>query len=250
MRRPVFFAVFVFLLTSLTVVRPAGAFTEAGEAYIYPTFSELTQTTLMLGGMDMTKPEILDEYIRMMYCDLYRENFTHDFAWHEIEKQILARVNSKTEYYRSLYQLGGVIELGQYDFQNRHFPLISNTAFQNVGYMELFSEGDFKPYCEVQNPVTGAITMGGRVFPIDINIVLSEPLSLTAIKASKEQAQNLLDMFAKMRSQKRILYIRFRFRVQSVQSKRAKTDLNGEIVSIDIFYDKEMTKWLMSVPLR
>jgi hypothetical protein len=256
MKNRLLLAALAFMITIALASKPAGAFTEAGEAYVNPTFAELTQTTILLGGMDVNSPGVLDEYIKLMYCQLYKDNYSNDFAWHEIQKQILSRINSKKEYYRSLFQLGGVIILGQYDFKNKQFPLEKYTAFQNVGYMGLFSVSDFKPYCQMFDDTKNVIPTGESVFSKQINIVLSEPFNMTGLKVTPEQAQKILDMFTKLRTTDRKLYIRFRFRVQSVAnaSKQGnfyvKTDLSGEIVSIDLFYDKEMTKWYMNLPLR
>lgn len=251
---------FVFGLSLLSASRPAGAFTEAGEAYVYPTFPELTQTTILLGGMDITDTRVLDEYIKLMYCDLYRENYKNDFAWHTIERQISSRVSTKKEYFRSLFQVGGVVEFGQYDFSLQQFPLKDKTSFKNVGYMSLFGDQDFTPFCIITNPVTGQQTASGdgAVFSKDINIVLSEPFTFTGLKATPVEAQKILDLMEKMGNKDRKMYIRFRFRVQSVAKMKkdekrgnySQTDLSGEIISIDLFYDKEMTKWLTSVPLR
>lgn len=255
MRTWIFSALAAFALT-LLLLRPAAAFTEAGEAYIYPTFTELTQTTLLLGGMDVNEPGVLEQYIHLMYCDLYKQNRNDDFAWHGIQKQILARINAKKEYSRTLYQLGGAVILGPYDFERQMFPLVDGTAFQNVGYMSLFSKEEFKPYCLFLNRSPATANLGKDIFARNINIVLSEPFNLTSFRATPQEAQKLLNMMQKQRVQGRKLYIRFRFRVQSVlnvEKERGaynKVDLSGEIVSIDLFYDKEMTKWLASLPVR
>ena len=247
-----------FVLAGLFMVaQPAAAYTEAGEAYVYPTFAELTQTTVMLGGVDLRDNVFLDEYIKLMYCELYRENHLNDFAWHGIEKQILARVQSKKEYFRSLFQVGGVIMIGQYDFQNQQFPLTRDTAFQNVGYMSLFSPQDYKPYCVDPGMENSGATLIMGPFAPTVNILLNEPFNFTALKMKQKEAERLLTMMTRAGTeQERKLYIRFRFRVQSVAETKkrsadqySQTDLGGEIVGIDLFYDKEMTKWMMKVPM-
>jgi hypothetical protein len=229
----------------LLMMRPAGAVTEAGEAYINPTFSELTQTTLLLGGMDVASPGVLDDYIQMMYCQVYKDNHLNDFAWHEIEKQILSRINNKKEYYRSLFQLSGFIRLGQYDFSTRQFPLVQEENLKNIGYMPLLMSSDPKQFC--------GKTVEASVFAREVSLVLSEPFNMTGLKVTPEEAQKLVSRF---KNGERKLYIRFRFRVQAISNVAKvgthyfKTDLNGEMLSVDLFYDKDLTKWYMSLPLR
>ena len=53
-----FLAVLAFLLTLAFNAGTAQAMTDTGEAYVEPTFEELTQTSLVLGGIDINKPEV------------------------------------------------------------------------------------------------------------------------------------------------------------------------------------------------
>jgi hypothetical protein len=248
-----FFAAF---LMAACIAGPARAGTETGEAYIYPTFSELTQAAVMLGAFDLSDSNVLREYVRLMYCNIYEKNYRDDFAWNKLEKQIRARIDAKKEYYRTLYQVASDITLGPYDFKEQRFPLVEHSDFRNVGYMALFSSRDFKPYCEIDDTEMHQRIDHAFRFPTDINIALSEPFTLTAIKASQAEAQKMLALMAKAGgASARKLYVRFRFRVQSAvpadmrQGFSSKTDFNGEIVSIDLFYDKEMTKWAMNLPV-
>jgi hypothetical protein len=195
-----------------------------------------------------------------MYCDLYKDNYKNDFSWYEIKKQILSRITTRKEYYRSLFQIGGVVQLGQYDFETSQFPLKEDTAFQNVGYMSLFSPDDMKPYCEFTDASTGEnFYATGGLFSKSINIALSDPFTFSSLKVSQKEAEKIFNTMQRLGSDKdRKLYIRFRFRVQAIaDTKREKrsgqyyqTVMSGEIISIDLFYDKEMTKWLMRLPLR
>jgi hypothetical protein len=250
------FAALAFVLATLAVMRPAAAIVEAGEAYVYPTFQELTQTTLLLGGLSTDKdPQIVDEYIRLMYCDLYRENYKDDFAWHQLREQFTTKINSKKEYYRSLYQIVGRVEMNKYDFANQRFPLVKKSAFVNVGTMVLFTEADFKPYCDIytRDNMRGAYD---HLFPRYATINLSHPFTFTSFKVPMDEAEKILARMQKLHTDGRKLYIRFRFRVQAVKSVTGrnknyyKTELTGELASVDLFYDKELTQWLARLPLK
>ena len=51
-----FFAVFGFLCLALAASGAQAAVTTTGEAYAMPTYEELSQTELMLGGIDINDP--------------------------------------------------------------------------------------------------------------------------------------------------------------------------------------------------
>jgi Domain of unknown function (DUF4852) len=248
-------ALLLFLLLFSTSAARAGS---AGEAFVYPTYIELTQAVVMMaGGVDLARDDLVDDYIKLMYCDIYRENYRDDFAWHTVRNKLAEKIRSRRERFRALYQIGGVIELGRYDFAQQQFPLIKNTAFQNVGKMVLFSSYNFQKYCPIVDPDSQIEYKQDGLFPKDVNIILNEPINFTALRATPQEAEKLMAEIARDSvGSERKAYIRFRFRLQGIQrvqtSKSAllRTDFSGEIVSIDLFYDKEMTKFLARVPMR
>ena len=246
-RRLILLAAFLAVFTA----RPAHAIVEAGEAYVYPSFYELIQTAVLLGGVDIQQPVILDEYIRLMYCDLYKENSRDDFVWVPIRKQIAARITSKVEYSRALYQLVGSVKLGEYDFENQRFPLVDRTGFQNVGRMVLFTPYDVKPYCT--DPAAQNKLGKNFNFPQDIDLILSQPFTMMYFKMPPDEASKMLDRLRRMKIENRKLYIRFRFRIQSVitgdPSMGIGLHFGGSTVGVDLYYDRDLTMWVGSVPL-
>lgn len=244
-----FFSVMVFFLVHSKPVLAA----EAAEAFVYPTFAELTQTALMLGAFETGNSGVIKEYARLIYCDLFKKNIADDFAWNKLERQIAGRVTTKREYFRRLYQLVGDLTLDPYDFKTESFPLANGTEYKNVGYMSLFSMNDFRPYCQLTDTKTGGAMNSFFWFPPEINVSLAQPFNLDRIKIPASEAKRLLQNLSKG-SGNRNLYIRFRFRLDTVKpiaikdKTSPKVDFQGELVGVDLFYDRELTKWMMSLP--
>ena len=253
--------VFAACLCVLSATMPATAqMDEAGEAYVFPSFAELTQTMVLLGGMDVNDKHVVDEYIRLMYCDLYKKNYQDDFAWHTLKRQITSQILSKKEYYRTLYQVGIVLNFKKYDFGMQAFPLTEESVFDNVGAMNLFSNTDFKSYCDVGRHANNMRPEFDRFFPRDVSLTLSYPLTLKGLKVSSEEAAKILERMEKLKINNRQLYARIRMRVHAVDSVEkapgglrgqighSKAYLSGEITSVDLFYDEDMTMWVARVP--
>ncbi len=244
-----FLAVLAFLLTLAFNAGTAQAMTDTGEAYVEPTFEELTQTSLVLGGIDINKPEVAEEYLKMMYCNTYRQIYKDDFMVHKITQQIALKFNTKKEYPRTLFQVVGKLTLGKYDFTNMEFPFLNKDDYTNVGSVSLLVWTDVKPYCISKTGEWGR----KNVFPTSINVVLSQPLNIVSLKASEGEARKILDMMERMGNSKRDVYVRFRVRVQALytgpRSSADRVDFGGNMVSVDLFYDKELTMWLTSLPL-
>lgn len=230
-----------------------------GESFAKPTFQELTHTMMMLGGMDVSEPRITEEYAKLMFCDLWRQNHNNDFNWQKIRDLVISRAQSKKDYYRIQYQMEGPVQLGKYDFNTQDFPLTADTALNRVGSIVLLEydihaqraamEKGVHPLCDD--------TAVSSVFPTKYVFFMNQPFTFDRLKMDKDDAKQLLDKMDAAKNVGRQLYVRFRFRVQSVErldsakiDPQARVSMHGELASADVFLDYAMTKYLTSVPIK
>jgi len=220
---------------------------DMGEAYALPTWKELSQTAVLLGGLDVTEPKVADEYSKLIYCQLYQENSRNDFEWNKIRREIITRVLEKREMYRVQYQFVGVVKLERYNFERQLFPLTKDTMMVNIGSMELVNPREVLPFCGQQL---------SRIFPPNIYLTLNQKMSITSFKMPMDEAEKMLDKMAESKTSERVLFIRFRFKtagipktVKGPQDSVAKIFLPGHIKAIDLYMDKALTKWVGSIPV-
>ena len=221
----------------------AAADNDIGEGYASPTFKELSQTVVLLGGVDINKTKVADEYGRLVYCGEYQENFKNDFEWSKIRNQIVSRVLEKKEYFRVLYEITAIFKLGRYDSRSKSFPLSPDTAMVNVGSMLIFSGKDYKLYC--------GIGYGSPAFPSNITMVLDPPLTLKGFKFPEDGAEKLIARMLEKENSGRQIYGRIRLRITDVLKPVTieSAKLRGAITAIDLFLDEDMTQLVSSVPL-
>src|SRR5689334_6736744 len=94
-----FLAALVFSVLSA----PAYAsYSNAGDAYATPTFMELSRTLLMMGGLDVSDPSVVDDYAAMVACGQYHDKYKNDFGWNNIRRTLVTRITNKEDYYRVL----------------------------------------------------------------------------------------------------------------------------------------------------
>ncbi len=223
-----------------------------GEAFASPTFRELAITSLMLGAYDTNSNEVIDEYAKLMYCSLYQEKFKSDFEWNNIRRELGNKVRARREYFRTHYEVTGVVYLGRYSFETQDFPFIKDTALVNVGSLSLLASGrnsNNNPYalrlCGSETP--------SAIFPPYYIFLLPQPLTLDRIKMPMDEAEKLLQRMDVMENKERALFVRFRLRLQAaggLDQRGIRLMMRGEMVSIDIFYDQEMTKHFATVALK
>lgn len=233
--------------------------TNMGESFARPTYQELTHAMIMLGGMDISEPKVTEEYAKLMYCDLWRQSHNNDFEWQRIRDLVVSRAQAKKDYFRIQYQMEGPIYLGKYDFNTQDFPLTPETALNRVGSMVLMEydahslrqaqEKGLKPLCDDSGL--------SSIFPRSYVLMMNQPFTFDRLKISKDDAKQLLDKMDAAKNTQRQLFVRFRFRIQSVERLDAVKDLqatrvmmHGELASVDVFLDYALTKYLTSIPLK
>jgi hypothetical protein len=221
---------------------------EMGEAYAATNFKELVQAMILMGGLDINDPKMADEYAKLVYCNLYKENFSDDFEWNNIRRQIVSRVLEKKEPYRVNFEIFSVIKLERYDFENQIFPLTADTKLVKVGTMIVYDrKSDYVPYCDqdLQSPL----------MPLFIQLGLSQPLTFDKLKIPMDEAEELIDAFERLKVMDRQLYARFRTRLSFVgeleesQGGLRRATIRAELKSIDLFLDKEMTMFVKNIQL-
>lgn len=223
-----------------------------GESFAAPNFRELALTSLMLEAFDSTKNETIDEYAKLMYCPLYRENFKSDFAWNNVRQELGRKLQGKREYFRTHYEIAGVVYLGRYSFETQDFPFVKDTALVNVGSLTLLNtmqrgDRDVALLCDD--------TEGSKFFPTVYLFGLQQPLTLDRLKMPLADAEKLLARMDGMNNKERALYIRFRVRLLGagvLVERRARKNLllRGELAAVDLFYDREMSKHFASISLK
>lgn len=227
-----------------------------GESYAEANFRDLSQTLVLMDGISIETPNVLEEYAKMNYCAVYKEKFHDDFEWSQFRKLIIQKVQSKKEYYRNLYQISGVIFLGRYNFDTQDFPFINDSALVNVGSLQLYSLGRLSATAVSARSMCGGEERS-ELFPDRYIFDLNQPLTFDRLKLPMEEAKSLLERMERMENKDRRLYVRFRMRVISVLPIPPETfnpgsivRLRGELTAIDIFLDRDLTQPFATVEVK
>jgi hypothetical protein len=222
-----------------------------GESFAAPTFREMALTSLMLEAYDSSSNQTIDEYAKLMYCPLYQEKFKSDFEWNKVRQELGRKLQSKREYFRTHYEISGTIYLGRYSFETQDFPFVNKTALVNVGSLTLMN---MMPTDVIKHRICGD-TAPPALFPTSYIFMLNQPLTLDRLKMPMDEAEALLKRFEVMNNKERAIYIRFRVRLLGAgpmysHGARPSMMMRGDLVSVDLFYDREMTKHFAVVSLK
>lgn len=221
---------------------------DIGEGYAHPSLVELVKTMVMMNGYDTEDSSWIDEYGRVVYCNLYYENYKNDVVWNRIRDQILSRVRKKREYYRVNYEVVSPFVLGRYDFKTQFFPIVSqSTLLKNVGYINLRAASDTEEECRGRFINTS--------FPTSIDLQLPKPLTVEGIYMPVNKVEKMMVRMEESGNSQRTIYGRIRVHVNEVpplpsfKSREWQVVLKGEVRSVDFFLDNELTKPIGSANL-
>ncbi|MDE2337229.1 MAG: DUF4852 domain-containing protein [Alphaproteobacteria bacterium] len=226
---------------------PAAAAGLPGEGYAWPTFREIVQTFVLMKGLDITKPKVADEYGRITYCELYRRNYSNDFLWKKIRDEIVSRALKKKEYFRVRYQAVATFKLGRYDFKTHYFPFSHLQAFENVGYINLYTPSGGTSFCDSgPDPIFSAYGM----------MKLDTPLTIEGFSISEKKVQKLMVRMQEAGNKDRKIYARIRVVVTGAEKgigmsagNSVQFVLDGYVTSVDFFLDPKLTEPIGHMPL-
>lgn len=249
-----FFAA-VLLMAAFSIARAGVIGGDTGESYADPVYKELTQTLIMMDGLDVSNPIVANDYAKLFYCDLYKQNSRNDFDWQKIRHQIISRVLQKKEYYRIQYQMPATVKLNVYNFETQDFPFTPLTSLVRVGSIEMIGVS------HMNDPTKGAFRPCGAPdfsvsFPAIHVLLMHQPLTFDRLKIPMDEAKLLLEKMTAMRNTERLLYVRMRFRLQALNRKlppppmnlrRNRAEYMSEVTQIDVFLDQEMTKFVTTI---
>jgi hypothetical protein len=241
-----YIAVLLILAGLSLSVGTALAGQEAGEGYARPTYPELIQTLVLMGGSDINSPKVADEYGRLVYCNLYKKNYTNDVLWEKLRTEMVARALKKKEYFRVKYEVVGIFYLGRYDFKREYFPISDKTPIINVGTISLLSVEDTSLDCSGQD-------IYSSVFPMTVVAQLNEPLTIRGFKVSLDRVEKLMVRLEEAGDADHRVYGRIRVAISDAKgvdyssNNTSRIVLNGKVISVDFFIDKDLTKPIASI---
>lgn len=236
--------IIVLALAWSLIVTPSIADINVGEGYSKTSFKELYQTMTVMGGIDIDNPKMLKEYIKLNYCDLYKEHYLNDIKWHEISSKVYSDIIDRRENYRIMYEFTELIKLDRYNFDKEYFDINKKSKMKNVGTVLLLNYREFQPYCFTEDEK--------YLFPKTVVLLLTTPLNMTKLEVPQDRIKELLSTIEHTNEQGlKAVYARIRFRVldtpgliyeEGNKKQASKAAIRGNIEAIDFFYDRELTK--------
>jgi hypothetical protein len=240
--------IFAFMFAMIFFTAPVKAQEMIGRGYSVVDYRSLIKTYFGLYNGGNPTSGMINDYAKLVYCDLYRKHFKDDFKWASIQADIKEEFHSQYNNMNYNYEIVGDIPIERYNFERKSFPIRKGYQLQNIGKLDVFSSGGGFSYCDE----SGAPEHLPALFTLSV----PNPINIMEVPVSEERAKQVIKYNYMDEETGRIVFIRFRVEFlgyktekASSQNRMTRTEFQGNITAIDFFLDPELTQKLYSVAL-
>lgn len=210
----------VLSLTMLALALMHSVAAQAADEYLKPTPVALIQTLLRFGALDINNDVIIDDYGKVVECDLFGVFREDDFKWNKIREGLRSKIRNEAVTYPSTYTIRGYVKLDRYDFDTRMFKLNADSPILGVNAFRLM---DIPQKSCNENL---------KVVPMQYVAVIENRVNIPGFIMSESDAEALLGRLFKENNHTRQIIAKFNLRVVDVP--KVKIDFS----QISAWYDK------------
>lgn len=219
-----YFSAILLIFVMVSFASPSNAeppleFDLADTTYREVNLQDLFDLTVLTGARDLEEPEIMAEYARLHYCDLFSDHYENEYQWLQVTKGILSDFKEKAGQVPRHYFFRADINLRRYNQESQAFPFTAGSQIDSVGRIEFFTQ-------EMDN-ICGY--MGFRHMPSIFFLQPEQAITLNSIKVANEAELKAFSNIEKSRFGERTVTALFFFTIQGYDN-RARQDYRGSTV--------------------
>lgn len=216
--------------------------TEILQPYVPPTYDSLARAFWSLNVYSTDEEPMIDNFLMITECDLYRKFYTNEFEWKKIREATRIYLDKYKSSFTRRFEYTQPIFLDRYDFKLKGFSLMEKNVFQTSTKIEVASNLATTVKCSDidYNNVPG--------YPSAMMLSVRTPFKLSFIRVNEDLAQEFLKIGDEKNldlSGGRPAYIRFRIRADryyglTYVSQRPYANFGGVIETIEVFGDPDL----------
>jgi len=148
------------------------------------TVSNFSKLFWKLGVFDKNNKVAIDNFMLINECPIYSAFYHDDFQWADIQTSASKMIEREKENFPHKFNFIVPIDLGRYDKRMGGFPLISNTAFNNLRRVQIGGNSNSMKICDKQGEIEG--------YPKNLIMVTAKPVTMNFIRVDEHVAQGFL----------------------------------------------------------
>lgn len=252
--------IFAAIMMAVTPARDAKAqaFAEIGTGYIVANYNALVTTYLLSKPPDNRPNKNIDGYARLFACPLVTEYYSNEFEWRKVRDNLNMAINRLDREYFSYYEFAGAVELDPYDFEKEIFPLSKSTTLAGIRLLNMFrySTQSQRGERNCAHAFSKSEQFIAVHLPTSFSVRLPTAISFKEIAMTPAQAEQFVGIVQiNEKTNTRKVHVRFRVRVDAIADTRTMGTIqeevifNGQLLEMDVFADKDLTKHMVKIEL-
>lgn len=156
----------------------------AGANYATPNMQNLSKLYWRLGVFNPDDKKIIDNYLIINECDVYRNFYRDDFEWANVRDATRDMLMEKSAGFTNQFKILVPIDLGRYDMERGGFDVVNNTAFINSRRIQVTGTATTYGGCDQKGDLAG--------YPSNVVMILNKPFTFDFVKVDEHVAQAFL----------------------------------------------------------
>jgi hypothetical protein len=214
----------------------------------YPaTLVNLVNAAIKLHAIDIGSDDVIDDYARIAYCDVYQRYHLDEFTWRRVRVALRTKIQQDEADFPTTMFLERTEHFGKYDFASGTLLMLPDSIMHNVTELLLLRIGNG----QVCKSTLTAITE-------DFVSLLDKPVWIDGIKMSDQEAQAVISGLTSTVDEENVIRTGYgRYIIGLDSSGRAPVGMKNSIVFVshllrvtfyeDAAYQKPFWRGLSSV---
>jgi len=252
------FFILLFVISFTGAVNPSFAqksFDEVSKEK-YPdtlTYVDVENMAWLMGARSLNNGEDINNYLMINECEMYREFRANEFEWKEIQDIAANSISLRMGRLEKSLTFVQPLEVYQYDFNRKGFPISENYVMQGHNEFHLMPEVSGKSECTRE--------ISSWSYPSSVLFISKRPIFLSFIPVDfdlgREFSENVKPEFDRANDYVRTMYIKFTISFKAYNKLKIKPSLGGRVLEYlgtieeyEVFLDRYLSRSVLRKDLR
>lgn len=234
------------------------------DEYIPITLESLSKLYWVIGKLDLTDDEAIDNYMIINECELYTQFYHDDIEWKKLHDATREYISQNMSTFHTRFELLVPIALDRYNVEEKKFFLMPDSQIINTRRLDIRAEGLFgsdltRSLCLKKNATVDK-------YSDSIILVLNQPFTFTEFEVDPE----LADLYLKearsyyenlpprlqIARYERIAYLRVKYRITTYKTEARDTSgglrplVLGQVEGYEVYADSKKYKLLFKKEIK
>lgn len=171
------------------------------QKYVYetPTVQKFSRLYWALNMMDIKNDKLVDNFLMINECDIYKDYFFNEFEWKTIRQSGRQFLEQNKDKFPLRFEIVQPLFFGEYNMERKSFEILPAYQMKNTLRLEVLPNDYATPVC-LNDQSNSIKKIEG--YPLGVIIEFNRPIHLMEVQVEPDVAKKFID--AKMEAFKKL----------------------------------------------